>query len=66
MGETCDGWTVDQRYRLKMAYDEGPDQSISTKFVTWERRTRSNTAFNQKDTRNGNDNDEIRGETTGD
>src|SRR5262249_60433170 len=35
-GETCDGWTVEQRYRLKMAYDEGSDHSISSSFVTWE------------------------------
>ena len=24
-GETCDGWTIEQRYRLKMRYGETPD-----------------------------------------
>src|SRR5690348_5612712 len=24
-GEVCDGWTVEQRYRLKMAYSESED-----------------------------------------
>jgi len=61
-GETCDGWTVEQRYRLKMAYAESSDVSISSNFVTWEAKDSLKYRFNQKETRNGNDNDEIRGE----
>src|ERR1051325_5694792 len=34
-GETCDGWTVEQRYRLKMAYAESSDVSLSSNFVHW-------------------------------
>jgi hypothetical protein len=61
-GESCDGWTVEQRYRLKMAYAESSDVSISSNFVTWESKDGLKYRFNQKETRNGTDNDEIRGE----
>jgi len=60
-GESCDGWTVEQRYRLKMAYAESSDVSISSNFVTWESKDGLKYRFNQKETRNGNENEEIRG-----
>jgi hypothetical protein len=60
-GETCDGWTVEQRYRLKMGYAESPDVSIASNFVTWEAKDGLRYRFHQKETRNGDDNDEIRG-----
>src|SRR5260370_4766736 len=59
-GESCDGWTVEQRYRLKMGYAESPDVSIASNFVTWEAKDGLRYRFNQKETRNGTDNDEIR------
>ena len=58
----CDGWTVEQRYRLKMAYAEAADVDISSNFVTWEAKDGLHYRFNQKETRNGDDNEEIRGE----
>jgi hypothetical protein len=61
-GEACDGWTVEQRYRLKMAYAESADVSIASNFVTWEAKDGQRYRFNQKETRNGADNEEIRGE----
>ena len=61
-GETCDGWTVEQRYRLKMAYAESSDVSIASNFVTWEAKDGLKYRFNQKETRNGKDNEEIRGQ----
>jgi EipB-like len=60
-GESCDGWTIEQRYRLKMGYAESPDVSIASNFVTWEAKNGLDYRFNQKETRNGADNDEIRG-----
>ena len=60
-GETCDGWTVEQRYRLNMGYAESSDVAISSNFVTWESRDGLRYRFNQKETRNGTDQDEIRG-----
>ena len=61
-GETCDGWTVEQRYRLKMGYAESPDVSIASNFVTWEGKDGLRYRFNQKETRNGSGDEEIRGE----
>jgi hypothetical protein len=61
-GEVCDGWTVEQRYRLKMGYSESPDVSISSNFVTWESKDGLRYRFNQKETRNGAEQDEIKGE----
>jgi hypothetical protein len=56
-GEVCDGWTVEQRYRLKMGYAESADVSISSNFVTWEAKDGLHYRFNQKETRNGEDNE---------
>src|SRR5207344_2840275 len=60
-GETCDGWTVEQRYRMKMGYSESPDVSIASNFVTWEAKDGLHYRFNQKEARNGADNEELRG-----
>ncbi|HZT87242.1 MAG TPA: cell envelope integrity EipB family protein [Stellaceae bacterium] len=61
-GETCDGWTIEQRYRLKMNYSESKDVDISSNFVTWEAKNGLRYRFNQKETRNGEVKEEIRGE----
>src|ERR1700758_4735856 len=61
-GETCDGWTIEQRYRLKMRYAENADVDISSSFVTWEAKNGKRYRFNQKQTRNGEVDQEIRGE----
>jgi hypothetical protein len=52
-GETCGGWTVEQRYRLRMAYADSPDVAIASNFVTWEAKDGLSYRFNQKETRNG-------------
>jgi hypothetical protein len=61
-GETCDGWTIEQRYRLKMRYVESADVDIVSSFVTWESKDGLRYRFNQKQTRNGEVDQEIRGE----
>ena len=61
-GETCDGWTIEQRYRLKMRYAETADVDIVSSFVTWELKDGLRYRFNQKQTRNGEVDQEIRGE----
>jgi EipB-like len=60
-GQTCDGWTIEQNYRLKMGYSDSPDVDIASNFVTWEARDGLRYRFNQKETRNGADDEEIRG-----
>ncbi|MBV8888797.1 MAG: cell envelope integrity EipB family protein [Alphaproteobacteria bacterium] len=61
-GETCDGWTIEQRYRLKMRYAESDDVDIASNFVTWEAKDGLRYRFNQKEKRNGDVDEEIRGE----
>jgi len=61
-GETCDGWTVEQRYRLKMGYSESPDVTIASNFITWEAKDGLRYRFQQKETRSGGEDEEVRGE----
>ena len=49
-GESCDGWTIEQRYRLRMRYGETPDADIVSSFVTWESKDGLRYRFNQKQT----------------
>jgi EipB-like len=60
-GETCNGWTIEQRYRLKMRYVESRDVDITSSFVTWESKDGLRYRFNQRQTRNGELDQEIRG-----
>jgi len=61
-GETCDGWTIQQRYRLRMQYAESPDVEISSNYVTWEAKDGLRYRFNERKMRNGEVDEEIRGE----
>ncbi|MGH7048061.1 MAG: cell envelope integrity EipB family protein [Stellaceae bacterium] len=60
-GETCDGWTIEQRYRLQMRYAENRDVDITSSFVTWESKDGLHYQFNQRQTRNGALDQQIRG-----
>lgn len=61
-GETCDGWTVEQNYRIVMGYaDSSSDVAITSNFVTWESRDGLRYRFNQKETKNDATDEEIRG-----
>ena len=60
-GETCDGWTVEQRYELTINYAESQDVKIVSNFVTWESKDGLRYRFNQKESRNGTVDEEIRG-----
>jgi hypothetical protein len=61
-GESCDGWTIEQRYRLKIRYGDTPDVDIVSSFVTWESKDGLRYRFNQKQIRNGELDQDIRGE----
>ncbi len=60
-GETCNGWTIEQRYRLRMRYAESPDVEIQSNFVTWEAKDGQRYRFNDKEIRNGKMAEDIRG-----
>ena len=47
-GESCDGWTIEQRYRLRMRYGETPDADIVSSFVTWESKDGLRYRFNER------------------
>ena len=47
-GETCDGWTIEQRYKLDMQYDEDPAAEIGSTFVTWESKDGLKYRFNER------------------
>jgi hypothetical protein len=61
-GETCDGWTVEQRYKLRMQYSEDAEVEITSNFVTWESKDGLRYRFYQKKLKNGELDDETRGE----
>jgi hypothetical protein len=61
-GETCDGWTVDQRFRLRLVYSEEGAVSINSSLLTFESKDGLHYRFNEKRVRNGNTEDDIHGE----
>jgi len=69
-GETCDGWTVEQRYKLRLRYAEASagggagdgEIEISSNFVTWESKDGLRYRFYQKKLKNGALDGETRGE----
>ena len=63
-GETCDGWTVQQRFRLRLEYAEQDNTDVSSSLVTWESKDGLRYRFNERRLRNGDLDEEIRGEAT--
>jgi hypothetical protein len=61
-GETCDGWTIEQRYRLKLRYSGAGDTDVVSRFITWESKDGLRYRFSEKETRNGTVAEEISGE----
>jgi EipB-like len=61
-GETCGGWTIEQRYRLKLRYAQSSSTDIVSRFVTWESKDGLRYQFNETETRNGSVDEAVRGE----
>ncbi|MGH7246753.1 MAG: EipB family protein, partial [Pseudomonadota bacterium] len=61
-GETCDGWTVEQRFRLRLMYAESGGTELSSTLVTWEAKDGLRYRFNERRLRNGELDADIRGE----
>lgn len=61
-GETCDGWTVEQRFRLRLTYSEEGSVDVNSTLVTWESKDGLRYRFNEKRLRNGQVEDDIHGE----
>ena len=47
-GETCDGWTVQQRFRLRLQYAEQDGVEVSSNLVTWELKDGLRYRFNER------------------
>jgi hypothetical protein len=60
--EACDGWTIEQRFRLRLSYSEDESADISSTLVTWESKDGLKYRFNERRTRNGELDEEIHGE----
>lgn len=61
-GETCSGWTVEQRFRLRLEYSDQDGSEIASNLVTWESKDGRSYRFNERRLRNGEMDQEIRGE----
>jgi hypothetical protein len=61
-GETCEGWTVQQRFRLRLEYSEQDNVEVSSTLVTWEAKDGLRYRFNERRLRNGELDEEIKGE----
>ena len=61
-GETCGGWTVEQRFRLRLEYADQDATEISSNLVTWESKDGSRYRFNERRMRNGELDQQIKGE----
>ena len=61
-GETCDGWTLEQRFHLRVSYAEDDATDISSTIVTYESKDGLRYRFNERRMRNGELDAEIRGE----
>ena len=61
-GETCGGWTVEQRFRLRLEYADQDATEITSNLVTWELKDGSRYRFNETRMRNGELDQQIKGE----
>ncbi len=60
-GDACDGWTVQQRYKLVIHYQQDPPVELTSNYLTWESKDGTSFRFNDRETRNGNLDQDIRG-----
>jgi hypothetical protein len=61
-GETCDAWTVQQRFRLRLVYEDTDPVELSSTLVSWESKDGLRYRFNERRLRNGEPDEEVRGE----
>jgi hypothetical protein len=61
-GETCDAWTVQQRFRLRLVYEDTDPVELSSTLVSWESKDGLRYRFNERRLRNGDPDEEVKGE----
>ncbi len=62
-GETCDGWTEQERFLMRLQYGEQPDEKIRSNLVSWEAKNGLRYRF---DERRENSGEEARQPSDGD
>jgi len=63
-GETCDAWTVEQRYKMKMRYAEDSDVDLTSSFVTVEAKDGQSYRFWERKLKDGELDEEVRGQAS--
>lgn len=61
-GDACDGWTVEQRFRLRLQYAESGGADVSSTLITWESKDGLRYNFKERRLRNGEVDEDIKGE----
>ncbi len=59
--ETCDGWTVEQRYKLRLLRTDGPEMEMRSSYASWESKDGLGYRFNLRSERDGVTDEEYRG-----
>jgi len=59
--DSCDGWTIDQRYRLSVTSEEGEDSQIVVSYSTWESKDGLSYRFYIRKLRDGDMTEQTRG-----
>ncbi|MGQ0676887.1 MAG: cell envelope integrity EipB family protein [Rhodospirillales bacterium] len=60
-GDSCDGWTVEQRYKLTLVFAQPGEVEIVTNYATWESKDGLAYRFNVRKSRNGKPGDDVSG-----
>lgn len=60
-GDSCDGWTIEQRYKLQLAFAQNVEVEITTNYITWESKDGTSYRFKVRKTKNGKPEEEVSG-----
>ncbi|MDR3515006.1 MAG: cell envelope integrity EipB family protein [Azospirillaceae bacterium] len=60
--DACDGWTVEQRFRLQIVYSEGETSTLDTSVTSWEAKDGLSYRFNVRRKVTGEADELIRGQ----
>ena len=60
-GDSCDGWTIEQRYKLQLVFAQDVEVEITTNYITWESKDGTAYRFTVRKTKNGKPEEEISG-----
>ena len=60
-GDGCDGWTIEQRYKLQLSFAQQIEVEIATNYITWESKDGTLYRFKLRKTKNGKAEEEVSG-----